>query len=149
MSNYKTYSAKPSDVTRAWHVLDAATIPFGRLSTQAAILLMGKHKAQFTHHIDCGDNVIVINSDKLVATGKKMNQKMYHRHSGFPGGLTSISLEGQMEKDSCKVIERAIYGMLPVNRLRPERMRRLKVYAGEEHNHAAQKPVEFALKGAK
>ncbi len=143
----KTYSAKPTDVTRKWWVLDASELPLGRLSTKAATLLTGKEKPQFTSHIDCGDFVVIVNADKLVITGNAVQtQKMYYRHSGFPGGLTETSLKEQMGKDSTKVIEKAIRGMLPVNKLRDGRLKRLKVYGGAEHEHAAQKPEAISLK---
>ena len=142
----KTYSAKPSDVTRVWYVIDASEAPLGRLSTKAATLLTGKGKPQFTHHIDCGDYVIVINADNLVVTGNKMQDKKYHRHSGFPGGIKTATLSEKMAKDSTEVVIKAIRGMLPVNKLRDERLKRLKVYAGSEHNHEAQNPVAFSVK---
>ncbi len=145
----KTYSAKPADVVRAWYVLDASQIPVGRLATQAAKLLIGKDKPQFTKHIDCGDYVIVINADNLVVTGKKADQKMFYRHSGFPGGLTEVTQRQQMEKDSTKVVKNAIRGMLPVNKLRAERLNRLKIYGGDQHGHEAQKPQLLNLKEAK
>lgn len=143
----KTYSAKPTDVVRKWWVLDASEIPLGRLSTKAATLLTGKEKPQFTQHIDCGDFVVVINADKLVITGNAVQtQKKYYRHSGFPGGLTEISLKAQLEKDPKKVVEHSIRGMLPVNKLRDERLKRLKIYEGEDHGHNAQKPTAISLK---
>lgn len=145
----KTYSAKPNEVTRAWHVLDASEVPLGRLATQAAKLLTGKDKPMFTKHIDCGDHVIVINADKLVVTGKKLTDKKYYRHSGYPGGLKTASLEEVIEKDSSRAVIHAIRGMLPVNKLRDGRLLRLKVYTGAEHNHEAQKPVKFLLKEGK
>ena len=140
----KTYSAKPSDVIRKWYVLDASQAPIGRVATQAATLLLGKGKPQFTHHIDTGDFVIIINTDKLVATGDKMNKKMYYKHSGYPGGLREANLSKIMEKDSTIVLTKAVRGMLPVNKLRDGRLLRLKVYAGAEHNHEAQKPSTYA-----
>ena len=142
----KTYSAKPTDVERAWYVMDASEVPLGRLSTKAAELLLGKGKPMFTHHIDCGDYVIIVNADQLKVTGKKLEQKMYYRHSGYPGGLKESSLKAEMEKDSTVVIKKAIRGMLPVNKLRPGRLVRLKVYAGSEHEHTAQKPTTLSLK---
>ena len=145
----KTYSAKPSDVTRKWYVLDASEANLGRVATQAASLLIGKGKPQFTSHIDCGDFVIIVNTDNLQVTGAKMTDKMYYRHSGYPGGLTETQLKDVMEKDSTKVLYEAVRGMLPVNKLRDGRLARLKLYAGEEHNHAAQKPENLSLKGAK
>ena len=145
----KTYSAKPSDVTRAWYVIDASEATLGRISTRVATLLTGKGKPQFTHHIDTGDYVIVINADKLVVTGNKLTDKKYYRHSGFPGGIKEASLADKMAKDSTEVIIHAIRGMLPVNKLRDERLKRLKVYAGSEHNHEAQKPVAISVKEGK
>jgi large subunit ribosomal protein L13 len=145
----KTYSAKPSDVTRKWYVIDAAEAPLGRLATKAATLLTGKEKPQFTQHIDCGDYVIIINADKLVVTGKKLNQKMYYHHSHFPGGLKETTLNEQLVKDSTKAVEHAIRGMLPVNKLRDGRLARLKIYQGSEHNHEAQKPESISVKGSK
>lgn len=142
----KTYSAKPTDVTRTWYVVDASEAPIGRLATRVAQLLTGKGKPQFTHHIDCGDYVIIINADKLVATGKKLEQKTYYRHTGYPGGLKEATLAEKMAKDSTDVLYRAIRGMLPVNKLRADRLARLKIYAGSEHQHEAQKPVKISIK---
>lgn len=142
----KTYSAKPQDVTRAWHIIDASEAPLGRISTRAAKLLIGKEKTIFTKHIDCGDFVVIINADKLVVTGKKLEDKMYYRHSQYPGGLKSASLKEVMDKDSRKAVYSAIRGMLPVNKLRPARLARLKIYPGAEHNHEAQKPVKVQIK---
>lgn len=136
----KTFSAKPSDVTRKWYVLDASEASLGRVATQIATLLTGKGKPMFTHHIDVGDFVIVINSDNLVVTGKKLEDKMYYKHSGFPGGLRETQLKDKMANDSTDVIFKAVRGMLPVNKLRDARLARLKIYPGTEHNHSAQKP---------
>jgi large subunit ribosomal protein L13 len=144
-----TFSAKPSDVIRKWYVLDASEIPLGRLATQAAKLLTGKDKPMFTKHIDCGDYVIVVNTDNLVVTGNKLESKMYYRHSGYPGGLKEASLKDVMAKDSTRAVEHAIRGMLPVNKLRADRLARLKVCTGAEHNHEAQKPEKFNLEGRK
>jgi len=145
----KTYSAKPSDVTRAWYVIDAAEAPLGRIATRVATLLTGKEKPQFTQHIDCGDYVIVINAANLVVTGNKMESKMYYHHSHFPGGLKETALKDQMVKDPTKAVEHAIRGMLPVNKLRDGRLARLKIYAGSEHNHEAQKPKAISVKEGK
>lgn len=145
----KTYSAKPSDVTRKWYVVDASEISLGRAATQIATLLTGKGKPQFTQHIDCGDYVIVINADKLVVTGTKLEDKKYYRHTGYPGGIKEVTLADKMAKDSTDVIFKAVRGMLPVNKLRDERLKRLKIYAGTEHNHEAQKPEAFSLKEGK
>ena len=145
----KTYSAKPTDVTREWYVVDASEVPLGRLATQVAQLLTGKGKPQFTQHIDCGDYVIVINSDQLQVSGKKHDQKMYYHHSHYPGGLKETNLKKQLEKDSTAPVIHAIRGMLPVNKLRDGRLLRLKVYTGSEHNHAPQQPKAFSLKEGK
>jgi large subunit ribosomal protein L13 len=144
-----TYSAKPSDVTRKWYVIDASEATLGRVATQVATLLTGKGKPMFTAHIDCGDFVVVINTDKLRVTGNKEEAKMYYHHSGFPGGLRETKLKDVMAKDSTEVIYKAVRGMLPVNKLRDGRLKRLKLYAGETHDHAAQKPEALSLKGAK
>lgn len=141
----KTYSAKPTDVTRLWYVLDASKTPLGRLSTVAASLLLGKGKPGITDHIDMGDFVIVINADSVVVTGNKGTDKVYYRHSGFPGGLYKRTLNEQAQIDSSKIIQHAVRGMLPVNKLRPGRLARFKVYAGPEHNHQAQNPVEYKI----
>jgi large subunit ribosomal protein L13 len=142
----KTFSAKPSDVTRAWYVLDASEAPLGRVATRAAKLLLGKEKRQFTKHTDCGDYVIVVNASKLVVTGKKLEHKKYYRHSQYPGGLTTATLSETMAKKPEAAITHAIRGMLPDNKLRPERLKRLKVYAGPEHEHEAQKPAKLTIK---
>jgi large subunit ribosomal protein L13 len=145
----KTYSAKPSDVTRKWYVLDAAEAPLGRVATKAATLLTGKGKPQFTAHIDCGDYVVIVNAANLRVTGKKLDQKMYYRYSGYPSGLREDTLKDVMAKDPTRALEQAIRGMLPGNKLRDERLKRLKVYAGAEHNHEAQQPEKLILKEGK
>jgi len=145
----KTFSAKPTDVDRKWYIVDASEAPLGRVATQIAILLLGKSKPTFTKHIDCGDYVIVINAGNLVVTGDKLNKKVYYRHSQFPGGIRSKTLGEQMEQDPTEVIVKAVRGMLPVNKLRPARLARLKVYVDENHEHNAQKPVEFKIKESK
>lgn len=145
----KTYSAKPADVTRAWYVVDASEVPLGRLATQVAQLLTGKGKPQFTHHIDCGDHVIVINAEKLQVTGKKLEDKMYYHHSHYPGGLKETTLQKQLVKDPTAPVIHAIRGMLPVNKLRDGRLARLKVYAGADHKHEAQQPKVISLKEGK
>lgn len=142
----KTYSLKPKDISRKWYVLDAAEIPLGRLSTIAARLLIGKDKPSQSPHMDGGDFVIVINAASLVVTGKKLTDKIYYRHSGFPGGLYQRTLAEQMNIDPTKIIEHSIRGMLPVNKLRDGRLKRLKIYADSEHNHHAQKPETLDLK---
>lgn len=145
----KTYSAKPSDVTRKWYVIDASEVSLGRLATQVATLLTGKGKPQFTQHIDCGDYVIVVNADNLVVTGKKLTDKTYYRHTGYPGGIKEATLAEKMAKDSTDVIYKAVRGMIPANKLRDERLKRLKIYAGTEHNHEAQKPEIYSVKEGK
>jgi len=144
-----TYSAKPKDVKRTWYLIDGSELSLGRLATRIATLLTGKEKPIFTKHIDCGDYVIVINSAKLKVTGNKLNDKVYYRHSGYPGNLRETSLNEQLVKDPNEVIRRAVRGMLPVNKLRADRLNRLKIYPDEKHNHEAQKPVVLTLKGAK
>ncbi len=141
----KTYSAKPSEVVREWYVIDASEATLGRVSTKIATLLTGKGKPMFTHHIDCGDHVIVINADKLVVTGNKLNDKMYYRHSQYPGSLKEASLADKMAKDSTDVILLSVKGMLPKNKLVADRLARLKIYAGAEHNHEAQKPQKVSV----
>lgn len=145
----KTYSAKPADVTRKWHIIDASEASLGRVSTRVATLLTGKEKPMFTAHIDCGDFVIVINAKDLVVTGDKLNKKVYYRHSGYPSGLTETTLAQKMAKDPTEVLRHAIRGMLPVNKLRDGRLARLKIYAGSEHAHEAQKPTHISLKEGK
>lgn len=144
-----TYSAKPTDVTRKWYVLDASEAPLGRVATKAATLLTGKEKPMFTKHIDTGDFVVIINAGQTVVTGKKATDKMYYKHSGFPGGLTELSFNEVMAKDPTKAMFLAVRGMLPVNKLRDDRLKRLKIYAGTEHNHEAQKPEAISVKGKK
>lgn len=145
----KTYSAKPSDVTRKWYVIDASEASLGRVATQVATLLTGKGKPQFTQHIDCGDYVVVINAADIKVTGKKLDQKMYYHHSHFPGGLKEATLAEKMEKDPTHALVHAVRGMLPVNKLRDERLARLKVYADTDHKHEAQKPEKIKVTEAK
>ena len=141
----KTYSAKPTEVTRTWYLLDASKTPLGRLSTVAASLLLGKGKPGITDHIDMGDFVIVINAGSVVVTGNKRADKVYYRHSGFPGGLYKRSLGEQAQINPARIIEHAVRGMLPVNKLRPGRLARLKIYSDANHNHQAQSPVEYKI----
>lgn len=142
----KTYSAKPSEVTRKWYVVDASKAPVGRLATKIATLLTGKGKPMFTPHIDCGDFVVVINTDKAVFTGLKEDNKIYYRHTGYPGGIKQRTVKEQRELDSTALIENAVYGMIPDNKLRDGRMKRLKLFNGPEHNHDAQKPETITVK---
>lgn len=142
----KTFSQKPADVTRKWYVVDATEIPLGRLSTFAAEIVNGSKKVTFSPHVDEGDYLIVINTDKVRITGKKNIQKVYFRHSGYIGSLKETKLKEQMEKDSTEVIRKAVYGMLPKNKLRPGKMARLKIYAGGEHDNVAQSPEKVEVK---
>ncbi len=141
----RTYSPKPGDIERTWHVIDASDVVLGRLATHAATLLRGKHKTIFAPHMDTGDFVIIINADKVVLTGQKKQQKMDHRHSGFPGGLTSTSYADLMENNPRRVVEKAVKGMLPHNKLGRQQIKKLKVYAGPEHPHTAQMPQPFQI----
>lgn len=134
----KTYSVKASDIERKWHVIDASDEVLGRMATRVAGLLMGKHKPMFSRHLDVGDFVVVINAEKVRVTGNKAKQKMYYRHSGYPGGLKSVSLEKMMQTHPNRVIEHAVKGMLPRNKLSAGMMKRLKVYSGDSHPHVAQ-----------
>ena len=134
----KTYSTKASDIKREWHVVDASDKILGRLSTQIAGLLMGKHKPIFCRHLDVGDYVVIINADKVAVTGNKAKQKQYHRHSGYPGGLKSISLERMSRTHPTRVIEYAVKGMLPHNRLRASMLKRLRIYVGDTHPYQGQ-----------
>ena len=134
----KTFSAKPSDIKRAQHVIDASDKVLGRLATQVAKLLMGKHKPIFTRNLDTGDYVVVINAEKVRVNGNKAKQKLYYRHSVYPGGLKSVSLETMMQTHPARVIEHAVKGMLPQNRLGASMRKKLKVYTGDAHPHLAQ-----------
>lgn len=145
----KTYSAKPSDVTRKWYVIDASEAPLGRVATQIAKLLTGKDKPMFTHHIDTGDYVVVINAAKVQVSGTKMDTKMYYSHSGHPGGLKEATMREKMAKDPTHAVFHAVRGMLPVNKLRDARLDRLKIYADAEHAHEAQKPKVISVKEGK
>lgn len=145
-----TYSAKPSDVTRKWYAIDASEATLGRTATLIATLLTGKGKPQFTQHIDCGDYVVVTNAATVKVTGNKLEDKMYYHHSGYPGGLKEAQLKDVLIKTPERAIYEAVRGMLPVNKLRDARLARLKIYAGAEHNHEAQKPEAIsAVKGSK
>lgn len=142
----KTFSQKPADVTRRWILIDAASAPLGRVSTEIAKYLIGKYKPTYTPHVDGGDYVVVINAKDTVVTGDKETGKIYYRHSGFPGGIKDASLKEVRGKYPERLIENAVKGMLPKNKLSPERMKRLKVYAGPEHNHNAQSPEKVEVK---
>lgn len=143
----KTFSQKPSEVTRRWILLDASEASLGRLSAEIAKYLIGKYKPTYTPHIDGGDYVVVINAKNTVVTGDKERAKMYYRHSGFPGGIRDARLEEVREKAPESIIEAAVKGMLPKNKLAAGRMQRLKVYADSEHAHAAQQPEKVTIKG--
>ncbi|MDQ7991932.1 MAG: 50S ribosomal protein L13 [Propionicimonas sp.] len=140
-----TYSPKPGEVTRNWHVIDAEDVVLGRLAVTAATLLRGKHKAQFAPHVDTGDFVVVVNASKVALTGNKRTDKLAYRHSGRPGGLKSISYGELLDTDPRKAVERAVWGMLPKNKLSRQLIKKLKVYAGPEHPHTAQKPQPYQI----
>jgi large subunit ribosomal protein L13 len=143
----KTYYAKPGEVEREWLIIDATDQVLGRLASEVAQILKGKHKPQYTPHVDTGDFVVIINADKIVLTGNKMETKMAYSHSGYPGGLKEVPISRMMEKDSSKVIEKAVKGMLPKNTLGRAMGKKLKVYAGSEHPHEAQNPRPYTLEG--
>ena len=136
----RTYTTKPDDIKREWYVVDATGLTLGRLASQIASVLRGKHKPIFSPHMDCGDFVIVINAEKVRVTGDKLDQKMYYRHSGYPGGLKTISLRDQMKQHPDRVIRLAVRGMLPKNRLGRQMIKKLKVYREPDHPHEAQQP---------
>jgi large subunit ribosomal protein L13 len=146
MSSTKTYSLKPSEVTRRWILIDAAEAPLGRVATQIAKYLIGKYKPSYSPHIDGGDYVVVINAAQTVVTGDKETGKIYYRHSGFPGGIKDATLKEVREKFPERLIEHAVAGMIPKNKLAPERMKRLKIFAGSEHAHTAQTPEKVEVK---
>ncbi|MDR1799641.1 MAG: 50S ribosomal protein L13 [Bifidobacteriaceae bacterium] len=141
----RTYTPKPGQVERAWHVIDATDVVLGRLASQVAVLLRGKNKPVFAPHVDTGDFVIVINAAKVVLTGNKLTDKKAYRHSGYPGGLTAVSYGQLMATRPEEVIRKAVRGMLPKNRLARQQLAKLKVYAGAEHPHGAQKPQVYEL----
>ena len=141
----RTYSPKPGDITREWHVIDAEDVVLGRLAVQAANLLRGKHKAIFAPHVDTGDFVIVVNAEKVALSGDKKTSKLAYRHSGYPGGLTATPVGDLLEKDARKVVEKAVWGMLPKNKLGRQIIKKLKVYSGPNHPHQAQKAVPFEI----
>ena len=141
----RTYSPKASEITHDWVVIDATDIVLGRLASHAAALLRGKHKPTFAPHLDSGDFVIIVNADKVVLTGSKNEKKMAYRHSGYPGGLKATSYSELLEKQPARTVEKAIRGMLPKNSLGRAQIKKLKVYAGAEHPHAAQQPTPYTL----
>lgn len=141
----KTYMPKASDIKRDWYLVDAEGQVLGRLATEIASILRGKNKPEYTPHMDMGDFVVVVNADKIVVTGKKEQQKLYRRHTGYPGGLREVPFERMMEKHPERILEKAIRGMLPKNTLGRQMYRKLKVYAGPHHKHQAQQPVKIEL----
>lgn len=141
----RTYSPKASELTHNWFVIDATDVVLGRLAAQAATLLRGKHKPTFAAHMDNGDFVVIINAEKVALTGSKLTKKMAYRHSGYPGGLTATSYAELLDKNPVRAVEKAIRGMLPKNSLGDAQLRKLKVYAGNEHPHEAQQPTKFVF----
>ena len=141
----RTFSPKDKDITRQWHVIDASDVVLGRLASQAAVLLRGKHKPIFAPHVDTGDFVIIVNADKVALSGNKLEQKQAYRHSGYPGGLRAVSYAELMEKHPERAVEKAVRGMLPKNSLGRKTLRKLKVYAGPDHPHQAQQPAPFEI----
>jgi len=141
----KTYSAKPESVERGWFIVDAQDLILGRLATELARRLRGKHKPEYTPHVDTGDYIVVINAEKIAVTGNKMEDKMYHHHTGHPGGLKSVSLRKVLETHPTRAIESAVKGMLPKNTLGRAMIKKLKIYAGTEHKHEAQQPQPLSL----
>ncbi|NYI40656.1 50S ribosomal protein L13 [Demequina lutea] len=141
----RTFSPKPGDVTKTWHIIDASDVVLGRLASQVAVLLRGKHKATFAPHVDSGDFVIVINAEKVALTGKKLTDKMVYRHSGYPGGLKTKAIGELLATNPTRVIENAVRGMLPRTKLGKAQISKLKVYPGAEHPHAAQQPQQFEI----
>ena len=141
----KTFSAKTHEVKRDWYVIDASEKVLGRLATEVARRLRGKHKAEYTPHVDTGDYIIVTNAEKIAVTGRKFKEKMYYHHSEFPGGIKSISFDKLQEKNPARILERAVKGMLPKNPLGREMYRKLNIYVGTEHPHAAQQPKQLDI----
>lgn len=141
----KTFSAKPETVQRDWYVVDAGGKTLGRLAVEIARRLRGKHKAEYTPHVDTGDYIVVINAEKITVSGNKAKDKMYHHHTGFPGGIKSISFDKLIDKAPQRVIETAVKGMLPKNPLGRAMFKKLKVFAGPEHSHQAQQPKELVI----
>ncbi|MBN7793428.1 50S ribosomal protein L13 [Microbacterium esteraromaticum] len=141
----RTYTPKAGQVQRDWIVIDATDVVLGRLASHAAAILRGKHKPTFAPHVDTGDFVVIVNADKVALTGQKLQKKMAYRHSGYPGGLKSVSYAELLEKNPVRAVEKAVRGMLPKNTLGREQLSKLKVYAGAEHPHAAQQPTPYTL----
>ena len=141
----KTYMEKKETVNRNWYVIDAEGLPIGRVATKAANILRGKHKVTYTPHIDCGDYVIIVNADKVKLTGNKLNDKVYYNHSGYPGGLRERTAKEMLENYPVEMVERAVKGMIPHNRLGRSTVKKLFVYAGPDNKHSAQKPVSITI----
>ena len=141
----RTYTPKAGEVTREWVVIDATDVVLGRLASHAAAILRGKHKPTFAPHVDTGDFVIIVNAEKVALTGQKLQKKMAYRHSGYPGGLKAVSYEELLERNPVRAVEKAVRGMLPKNSLGRQQLTKLKVYAGGEHPHAAQKPTTYTF----
>ena len=141
----RTYSPKPGDVTRSWHIIDASDVVLGRLASHTAVLLRGKHKPTFAPHVDVGDFVVVVNASKVALTGAKRDNKFAYRHSGHPGGLRATAYQELLESNPEKAVEKAVRGMLPHNKLGRQQLKKLKVYAGADHPHAAQQPQPFQI----
>jgi large subunit ribosomal protein L13 len=140
-----TYNPKPGEITRTWHVIDASDVVLGRLAVTAATLLRGKHKATFASHVDTGDFVVIVNASKVALSGSKRTTKMAYRHSGRPGGLRAVPYGELLDKDPRKAVERAVWGMLPKNKLSRAQLSKLKVYSGPEHPHSAQQPQPYTI----
>ena len=141
----KTWTVRPGDIDRKWYIVDAKDLVLGRMATEVARILRGKHRPEYSPHADCGDHVIVINAEKIAVTGSKETAKTYYHHTGFPGGLKSITLEKQRAEHPERVIESAVKGMMPKGPLGRKMLKKLKVYAGEDHPHTAQKPQQLTL----
>ena len=142
----KSYMARPLEVERKWYVVDAEEQTLGRLATEIARILRGKNKPQYTPHVDTGDFVVVVNAEKVVVTGRKAEQKVYRRHSGYPGGLKTTTYEQMLERRPTEILRRAVKGMMPKTRLARQQLRKLKIYAGPEHPHAAQNPQTLEVR---
>jgi large subunit ribosomal protein L13 len=142
----RSYMARPLEVERRWYLVDAEGQTLGRLATEIARVLRGKNKSQYTPHVDTGDFVVVVNAEKVVVTGKKAEQKVYRRHSGYPGGLKETSFEQMMERRPTEILRKAVKGMMPKTRLARQQLRKLKIYAGPEHPHAAQNPQRLEVR---
>jgi large subunit ribosomal protein L13 len=142
----KSYMARPLEIERRWHLIDAEGKTLGRLASEIARLLRGKNRPQYTPHVDVGDFVVVVNAEKIAVTGKKAEQKVYRRYTGYPGGLRELSYEDMAERKPTEILRKAVYGMMPKTRLGRQQLRKLKIYAGPEHPHAAQNPQPYEVR---